>query len=188
MSNVLVTGGTGFIGSAIVKHLAENGHRVVVLSRSNRSSTEPTIKYVTWPKNMIDAESLFESPDIIINLAGDPINKGRWTEAKKRSIIESRVQSTRNIVEYIRQANHKPQLLINASAIGYYGFSDERQFTEQDIVAPHNFLTEVSEKWEGEALQAEAFGVRLVMARFGIVLGKQGGALQPMVLPYQPQT
>jgi uncharacterized protein (TIGR01777 family) len=186
MSNILITGGTGFIGSAIVKHLAASGHRLVVVSRTPRvSSPEDAVQYVVWPSDMSKAEQLSGEPDVVINLAGDPINKGRWTADKKRSIIESRVHSTEKVLTYMNNSVKKPKLLINASAIGYYGFSDEREFTEHDLIEPHNFLTEVSEKWEAEALKAERLGVRVVLARFGIVLGKSGGALAPMILPYK---
>jgi hypothetical protein len=186
MAQIMITGGTGFIGSAIVKSMVEQGHQIVVVTRSaERKSAHPAIRYTTFGEDGRDFSEQFGSPDVIINLAGDPINKGRWTDAKKSSIIESRVQTTRRIVSFIERLERKPALLINASAIGYYGFSEDRTFSETDRIEPHNFLTEVSAAWETEALRAESLGVRVALARFGIVLGSFGGALAPMVLPYK---
>ncbi len=186
MSTILITGGTGFIGSAIVKSLVKSGHTVLVISRSPQSATpQKNVHFISWPENIQQFEGKYGHITSVINLAGDPINKGRWTEQKKQSILNSRVNVTRKVVELIAGLSQKPEALISASAIGYYGFSEERIFSEEDRIPPSHFLTKISEVWEKEALRAEEHGVRVVLARIGIVLGKNGGALQPMALPYK---
>jgi uncharacterized protein (TIGR01777 family) len=186
MAHVLVSGGTGFIGKAVVQTLAAAGYRVTILSRfAGRHEESAVIRTVKWPDDVESFAATVGPIDVLINLAGDPINKGRWSAAKKRSILTSRVESTRNLLAIAKALPEPPNVLINASAIGYYGFDEQRTFTEHDIVHPHGFLTEVSDVWEEEALRAQSLGMRVVLARFGIVLGRGGGALAPMALPYK---
>lgn len=186
MATVLITGGTGFIGSAMVRGLQQEGHTLLVITRNpQRMKPSERVFYLAWPADPQTIEREFGNIDIIINLAGDPINKGRWTDAKKRSILDSRVNMTRKVTDAIHAFRQKPSVLINASAIGYYGFSETTVFRETDQVTGDHFLTKISEVWEQEAMRAEQDGVRVVLARFGIVLGRDGGALAPMVMPYR---
>lgn len=186
MSNVLITGGTGLIGRALVRHFADAGHQVTVISRSPKAQAAmKQVRYVSWPADMTQVNETFGAVDIIINLAGDPINKGRWTARKKQAIQDSRVHMTRKVIACIEHLSTKPKLLINASAIGYYRFSESERYTEQDVIEPQDFLGLVSAAWEQEARLAEGFGVRTVVARLGVVLARDGGALAPMVMPYK---
>jgi uncharacterized protein (TIGR01777 family) len=172
--NVLVTGATGFIGSSLVRRLAGAGHGISALSRNPdaaRASNLPVTAYYAWkPGAGVPAQAL-AGVDAVVNLAGESVN-GRWTVAKKRRILESRVLATRDVVNAIA-ASGKPPLLINASAVGHYGYRVDEVLTE-DSPAGRGFLAEVTKAWEQEAFRA---GGRVVIFRLGIVLGREGGAL-----------
>lgn len=178
---IAVAGGTGFVGKKLTDKLLGDGHEVYVLSRTKAGYDEnEKITYVKW----MQGDALTEPEvDVIVNLAGASIN-ARWTDDYKQKIIQSRLQATREVVRWIVSVKNKPQVLINASAIGFYGTDKTAVFTE-DITKPGNdYLAQVSSLWESEAMKAEELGIRVVRTRFGIVLGKSGGALQKMVLPY----
>ena len=163
--NIAISGASGFIGRHLLKSLAQAGHSLRALSRH-----APL------------AESLREA-DVIIHLAGEPVAQ-RWTAEAKRRIRESRVAGTRNLVEALATLPRRPEALICASAIGYYGSRGDEILTESS--APGSgFLPEVCVAWEREAQAAEAFGIRVVRVRTGVVLDAGGGALARMLPPFR---
>lgn len=189
---ILIAGGTGFIGSEVCKKLLKQDHEVVLLTRPN-SKLRPELKLpgISSLEYPYTAESeipvsLMEEVDGIINMAGEPIFTGRWTEEKKQNIVDSRINITRQIIEAIGRCddNKKPQVLVNASAVGYYGPQDDTIMTE-DSPPGDDFLARVCVAWEKEAAKAIPLGVRTVMLRTGIVLDKGGGALAQMLPPYR---
>lgn len=181
MLDIIIFGGSGFVGQHLAKYLEDRGYQVWIASRKEQE--------VSYGQNLVYAPeqvlSLFENRQheyAVINLAGQSINSGRWTAKRKRQILHSRVNLTQHIVEAINKVNRKPQSLINASAIGFYGYSDEESFTE-DNKEGEGFLAEVTQQWEAAANQAIS-DTRVVLARLGVVLGKDGGALPRMKMPY----
>jgi uncharacterized protein (TIGR01777 family) len=162
---ISISGASGFIGRHLMKSLAQAGHSLRALSR-----------------HAPPAESLREA-DAIIHLAGEPVAQ-RWTAAAKQRILDSRVVGTRNLVEALGRFTRRPETLICASAIGYYGSRGDEILTESS--APGSgFLPEVCVAWEREALAAEAFGIRVVRVRTGVVLDANGGALVRMLPPFR---
>lgn len=182
---IILTGGTGFIGSVLKKELLNKGHELILLTRSWRSSQEAGVTYAHWEDgNAGYWQHFLEEADAVIHLAGESVAAKRWTAKQKALITESRVLSTRTIVEGIKACRRKPKLLVNASAVGYYGHVAEEDVTEERSFGA-GFLAETCRHWEREAEQVKSAGVRLVIARFGLVLGKSGGALAKMKLPFQ---
>lgn len=179
---IAISGGTGFIGQSLCTHLASKGHTIYVLTRSSKPSVQPNIEYIKWSAD----ETVFPIPsiDAFINLGGESISSGRWTEKKKTQIIESRVFTTQGILRQLSALPKYPKTFINASAIGYYGTSLTHTFTEHDTRNGEDFLAATVMRWENEAKKAKDLGMRTVLTRFGIVLG-EGGALPKMTLPYQ---
>ena len=177
--NILITGATGFVGKRLCGVLSESGHQLTVLSRNAESAKTklPVINSAfSWDviREQPPAEA-FENIDAVIHLAGESVN-GRWDDAKKRQVRESRILGTRNLVEAIGALDNKPKILISASAIGYYGDRGDEILTES--AQPGNdFFAEVCSHWEAEASQAREFNLRVVNLRVGIVLGPDGGAL-----------
>ena len=182
---IIVAGGTGFIGHALVEELARQGHEVVVLSRRSGHASQSSVRFVEW-----DARSdgpwhaEVATADVVINLAGAPIADGRWTDARKRLLVESRVLSTRLLVDASAGRSAPLPLLISASGIGYYGPSDDRLLDEASPLG-QGFLAELSAAWEAEALRADRLGTRVVLLRTGMVLEQGGGALPRILLPFQ---
>lgn len=183
---VAITGATGFVGSRLVQRLQEQGHQPLILTR-NRAAAErafPNLEIVAYtPTESGDWQKAIAGCDAVVNLAGEPIAESRWTPQHKEEILNSRKLGTRKIVEAIAQANPKPKVLVNASAIGYYGTSETATFDETSPPG-NDFLAEVCQAWEAEAQKVKEMGVRLVIVRFGIVLGN-GGALAKMIPPFQ---
>lgn len=182
---VAIAGGTGFVGKAITKQLLDQNHEVFILTR-NRPITKSTqqIHYVQWLKNDDKPENQLENIDVFINLAGTSLNSGRWTASRKKQIVESRLAATNEIKRIISKLKQKPHTLLNASAIGYYGTSLTQTFTEQDILSPTDFLSTTVHEWELSAREIETLGVRVILMRFGVILGKEDGALPRIKLPY----
>ncbi|MGK7873102.1 MAG: TIGR01777 family oxidoreductase [Xenococcaceae cyanobacterium] len=189
---VAITGATGFVGSRLVEKLKAEGHQILVFTRNQErakrifpASAFPNLEVVAYlPTSSGDWQQAIAGCDAVVNLAGKPIAEERWTPKRKKEILESRQLGTRKIVEAIAQASSKPNVLINASAIGYYGTSETATFDETS--SPGNdFLAQVCKAWEAEAQKVKEAGVRLVIFRFGVVLGKGGGALAKMIVPFQ---
>ncbi|WP_170270295.1 TIGR01777 family oxidoreductase [Heliorestis acidaminivorans] len=185
--NIFVTGGTGFIGSALVKRLVQEGHTVWVLSRHEQKSST-SVKYIKTPLlGQPLSSAVFDSVDAVINLAGENIAGKRWSEQVKKDIVVSRLNTTSTIVEKLKEVarkQKKPLSLLNASAIGFYGTSLQKTFTE-DSGPGKGFLANLCQEWEAEALKAKEWGVSVALLRFGMVLGPNGGALKSMALPVQ---
>lgn len=184
--NVLVSGGTGFVGKALVRKLITSGKRVTLLSRDEERARKTfnykveAVRFEATGKEeperaVINAAS---ECDAIINLAGEPISDGRWTLPRRARILQSRVNGTRQLVRAIQRADKKPRVFISTSAVGYYGTSETITFDEDTHPAGNDFLASVAIAWEAAAQDA---GVRTVINRFGIVLGPDGGALSKML-------
>ena len=187
---VAITGATGFVGSRLVEKLNAAGDQIIVLTRNSSkarrvfpASNFPNVEAVEY--NAQSAGSWQESLsgcDGVVNLAGEPISE-RWSPEHKKAILESRQQITKTLVEAIGQANPRPKVLVNASAVGYYGTSETATFDETSP-SGNDFLAQVCQTWETEAQKVREAGVRLAIVRIGIVLGN-GGALAKMIGPYQ---
>ena len=178
---IIIFGGSGFVGQHLAKRLLAYGYEVWIPTRGLHSvSYGQAISY--QPDQVSTLLAKLESPYAIVNLAGESINAGRWSVKRKESILRSRIQVTQAIVQAIETSQLKPEVLVNASAIGYYGYSETDSFTE---TAPrgNGFLSEVTSEWERVASQASGH-TRVVLTRLGVVLGTNGGALPRMVLPY----
>lgn len=177
---VAIAGGTGFVGGALVAKLRSLGHSVVVLTRDPQAAKTKLgsdgIEFATYS----ELSSALSGCGGVINLAGEPIAENRWTPGIKQQILDSRIKTTEAIAQAINQANPKPQVLVNASALGFYGSSETATFDETSS-AGDDFLAEVCQAWE---TAAQAVTVRLVMLRIGIVLG-DGGALGKMLPPFR---
>lgn len=183
--HVAITGGTGFVGRALTDSLSNDGHTVSILTRHPGDNPAKTgVTYTPWLTAKHPSPSLAEPVDAIVNLAGESINSGRWTAKRKRHILDSRMTATANVIEMIKNAHQKPKVLINASAVGYYGMSESNTFNEASEINSDDFLANVVRRWEDEAAQAQAYDVRAVFTRFGVILGDQG-VLPLMTLPYK---
>ena len=167
-ARVLVSGASGLIGSALLPALQTSGYEVTRLVRGAPSSRD-----VAWDPSRPLAPQSVSGFDAVIHLAGESI-VGRWTEAKKRRIRESRVQGTRNLAEALAAAPQRPRVLISASAIGYYGDRGEEVLRE-DSASGVDFLSEVCREWEAAAEPATKAGIRTVQMRFGVGLSRSGG-------------
>ena len=188
LMTIVLSGGTGFIGKALVKRLLEAGHTVMLLSRrperSRQSGTE-SLQIISWDGRTLGAwVQGINGADAVINLAGETIAEKRWTAAQKAKILKSRIEATRALVSAIAQVKKRPSVLVNASAVGYYGDVESGDVTESHPKGK-GFLADVCEQWEQEARKAEALGVRVVLLRTGIVLEKEGGALAKMLPPFK---
>jgi len=179
---ILITGGTGFVGTHLTLRLVQDGNEVTILTRSPEGSkgTSPGISYLQGdPTHEGPWQEAIKNHDTIINLAGASIFS-RWTEERKRAIRESRVLTTRNIVKGIGVTSKREITCFSTSAVGYYGFHGDEELTEES--APGNdFLANLAVEWEAEALKGRDKGARVVITRFGIVLGEKGGALGQMI-------
>jgi uncharacterized protein (TIGR01777 family) len=185
MMNILMTGATGLVGTALVKALAVDGHTIYRLQRAGKEKPgEAAERVVDVPWNPADGEisGVIGSADAAINLAGASIMSGRWTDKRKAVLRSSRVETTRGLVNAMAKLNPRPGVLISASAVGYYGNRGDEILTEKSEVG-RGFLAELASEWEAEAMRAEAYGVRVTRARFGIILAKEGGALPQMMAP-----
>lgn len=178
---IAILGGTGFIGKRLVQRCQEQGHHVYLLTRHPENKQDHTLSFIKWP---IPEQDLPLTFDAVINLAGETINQ-RWTTSAKSAILHSRVQTTQTLVRMLEQGLIKTPMMVNGSAVGYYGHSDTEVFNEESTVSPQDFLAEVVHAWEKEADKIPSLGIRVIKARFGVVLDLHGGALPKMILPYK---
>ena len=180
--HILVTGATGFIGKRLCEALVLTGHDVTALVRNPKTMPDMAMPLrVVTSLSQISADSRF---DAIINFAGAPIAAGRWNAVKKAGFIESRLAVTRSVLELLARLHTKPEVLINGSAVGWYGLRGDEQLEETDQ-STDCFTHKLCSAWEAEAMKAKAMGVRPVLLRIGIVLGTQGGALTSMLTPFE---
>ncbi|MCB8976134.1 MAG: TIGR01777 family protein [Ardenticatenaceae bacterium] len=189
---VIITGGTGLIGSALAKNLAADGHEVISLSRNPAKHTFPQgVRGVEWDsKTAVGWGHLADGVDAIVNLAGAPIAgtglfPSRWTAERKRRIRQSRIDAGTAVTEAVAAATNKPKLIVQSSGIDYYGnVPSDKVITE---TSPHGrgFLADVTVDWENSTAEVEAMGVRRVIIRTGIVLSMESGALPITVLPFK---
>jgi uncharacterized protein len=187
---VAITGATGFVGSRLVQRLQKQNINVVVLTRNVARAKSvfpatafPNVEILAIPTTSDAWQSAIAGCDGVVNLAGEAIAESRWTPERKQEILNSRKLITEKIVEAIKNANPKPSVLVNASAIGYYGTSETASFDENSS-SGNDFLAEVCQTWESAAQLVKEAGVRLVILRLGIVLG-DGGALGKMITPFK---
>jgi len=177
---IFVTGGTGFVGTWLIKALIEQGHDITILTRRAIHDDTSGVEYVQGnPMTSGKWQQVAAEHEVMINLTGENIF-GRWTEAKKEAIRNSRILTTANLVEAIARRQGKETRLFSASAVGYYGFHGDEILTE-DSPSGGDFLGSVARQWEAEAKKAESFEAKVVLCRFGVVLGKHGGALEKML-------
>jgi uncharacterized protein len=176
--NIFITGGLGFVGTKLTTMLIQNGHQITVIERNPGNKPDP-------PRgvSVIEADASKPGPwqdtlaghDAVINLAGVSIFS-RWSKQKKNDIYNSRVLITRNVVEALKKRTGKKTDFLSASAVGYYGFHGDESITESDV-SGDDFLARVCRDWEAEALKSLRYGARVVITRFGVILGGSGGAL-----------
>lgn len=179
---IVVAGGSGFLGEPLVKRLLARGDDVAVLTRN--ATRIRAGRALEWDARSQGAWSdEVTSADAILNLAGENIGEGRWTAERKKRMVASRVDATRAIVEALRREPARPRTMINASAVGFYGNRGD-ELLDENSARGEGFLAELVERWEAAAREAESLA-RLVVLRFGVVLGGDGGALKKMSLPFK---
>lgn len=182
--NIAITGGTGLVGRALTRQLQQHGHDVTILTRGE-SKTEDGITYIQYLQDGASPEDHLQHIDGFVNLAGVSLNSGRWTEETKTAIYESRIDATEEVLRIIRHMEKPPHVLINASAVGIYPPSKVKEYTEQETALSDDFLGTTVRHWEATANKASDYGVRVAMARFGVILHKDAQSLQLMALPYK---
>ncbi|WP_404415429.1 TIGR01777 family oxidoreductase [Marinospirillum sp.] len=173
---VLVTGGTGFIGQALCPLLLQQGHQVVLLTRQLKPRLPEGVKEFVNQLQELEKDSI----EAVINLAGAGIADKRWSEERKKRLVNSRVETTRQLVKWMITQNSPPQVLVSASAVGYYGEQGDRIITEDTPPEP-GFTHDLCAAWEAEALRAEEQGIRVCLVRTGVVLDQGGGSLAKML-------
>ena len=186
--NILITGGTGFIGSKLTHAFRKDRHHVYILTRQEQTTEHPYIHYIKYDDSNFDnldwTEELPEDFDLIYNLAGASLNQ-KWTEEYKDLILSSRLNMTHMLYKWLDQSGIKPLAFINASAVGYYPTSEIVEYDEFDKLSSSNFLSDVVNRWEAAAAKLETLGIRVVYSRFGLVLDKDNGALPLMEKLYK---
>jgi uncharacterized protein len=184
---IVLAGATGFVGSALVRRLLEDGHSLTVLSRrvdAFKDMPSQNLKVEIWDGKTAGVwTQALEGADAVVNLAGESIAAGRWTSARKKALRDSRLETTRALVQAIAALSNKPKLLINASAVGFYGDVPRGPVTESSL-GGRGFLAELCAAWESEARKAEGHGLRVVLLRLGVVLEREGGALPKFLTPF----
>jgi uncharacterized protein (TIGR01777 family) len=177
---ILLTGGTGLIGTRLGQALIDDGHDVTILTRDKAKAAKFT-GHVT----LIDRLEDLRTVDIIINLAGESLSNGLWTRKKKQALYDSRLKLTQSLTDWISAAPEKPKHLINASAIGYYGHSETLEFSEHTKGGEHDLAYDLCRQWEAAAQQAARHGVEVSYVRLGLVMALEGGALAQMLFPFE---
>jgi uncharacterized protein (TIGR01777 family) len=183
---IIIAGGTGLIGTALTKSLILDGNQVWILSRNPGSANfVDGAQRVGWDgRSTTGWEGLVSQVDAIVNLAGDSLGSGSWTKARKMRIISSRVEAGQAIIAAISMANPHPKVLIQASAVGFYGPHASEPVTE-DFPLGRGFLADVCKEWEASSQSVEVLGVRRVVIRTGVVISRDADAFQRLLLPYR---
>lgn len=188
MSTILITGGTGLLGTDLTKMLTDRGHRVIILSRTQKPYANSNITYASWDvkAQTIDTKAVADA-DYIVHLAGANVADKRWTSDRKKEIVESRTQSSALLIKALHQIPNKVEAVISASAIGYYGDDEMRSLQKKDFTEEmppdKEFLGETCRLWEESIVPVQKAGKRLVKFRIGIVLSNDGGALPEFKKP-----
>ena len=190
MTNILITGGTGFVGSHIINEITKRDPEVTKIYILSRNPAKISKKF---PKiaNLLFGFSDFKALDkktkfkYIINLAGEPIAEKKWSEKQKEKLRQSRIKTTKDLVEFIGELAVKPKTLISASAVGYYGSQDSDELLDEESDFNEEFTHFLCKDWEDQANLAKNHGVRVCNTRFGIVIGKNGGAVKKMLTPFK---
>jgi len=184
---ILITGSSGFVGTALTRELLRAGHTVCRLVRPGTAAAatrSPQGFDVNWNPATGELGGAAVGADAVINLAGASIADARWTPLRKQLLRTSRTETTRALVAALAKMAARPRVFISASATGYYGNRGDETLTEASTPG-NGFLSEIAKEWEAEAVKAEALGIRVVLARFGVILAKHGGALPQMIRPFQ---
>lgn len=180
--DILLSGGTGFIGGFLTKALLERGDSVTIISRNpKREKASERVCFISWDDNLTKAVS---ASDAVINLAGSNLFDKRWNDKVRKEIVVSRVFATSSLVKAIQDAGKKPKVFLSGSAVGYYGNRGSERLTEESAPSD-DFLSKVCQRWEEEALKLNESAVRTVITRVGIVQHPSDGALQKMLLPFK---
>ncbi|MDO9595464.1 MAG: TIGR01777 family oxidoreductase [Lutibacter sp.] len=180
MASILVTGGTGFIGRALCDLLRTKGHTVLILSRTK--TDKPNTFYWNLAERYIDPAAIINT-DYIIHLAGEGIADKRWTAQRKKDLINSRVETANLLFEKVKELNPNLKGFIAASGIGYYGATTSEKIYEENDAVGEDFISEICKVWEKASLQFDAINIRTVIFRTGVVLAKEGGALEKLSQP-----
>ena len=175
--DILITGGTGFIGQRLCQRLLAAGHRVTVLTRSPGRAGQAGVQYIGALGDVGPVHA-------VVNLAGEPLLEGRWNPARKQAMLASRIGTTQALLDWMARLPTRPQVLVSGSAIGYYGPRDATPLDESASPG-HDFAAMLCRQWEAEALKADDLGVRTCLVRSGIVLVRGGGALARMLPPFR---
>src|SRR6266436_287637 len=183
---ILIAGSSGLVGTALGSVLARAGHTVCRLVRPQSAAGEGATEgfAVAWNPATGELGGAGVGADAVVNLAGASIADGRWSAQRKELLRSSRIDTTRALVNALARMNARPSVLVSASAIGIYGHRGNETLTEESRPGT-GFLAGLAQEWEGEALKAEALGIRVVLARFGIILAREGGALPKMMVPFK---
>ncbi|MCB0212102.1 MAG: TIGR01777 family oxidoreductase [Anaerolineae bacterium] len=184
---VLITGGTGLIGRRLITQLLKDSHDVSILSRKSLKPAwmSSKVTFLQWDgKTAKGWGNHLEAVDAVVNLAGAGVADARWTDERKQLILNSRVNAGQAVVEAFAATENKPQVLIQASGVGYYGTDEEKTFTEADGPGD-DFMADVCVQWEASTAPVEAMGVRRVIIRTGVVFDPEGGALPKLTMPFK---
>lgn len=180
--SVLISGGTGLVGSELVKLLQKNGHEVRLLSRSKGKGETPPVFQWDYKKEYIE-EGAFDGVDTLVHLAGAGVADKRWTKDRKEEILKSRTQTSNLLYEKLKNTDHNVRTLVAASAVGYYGMDTGDTNLREKSPAGHDFLAEVVKAWEDSTSRFTELGIRVVQIRIGVVLSNEGGALPKLLAP-----
>ena len=184
---IVLAGGTGFLGGALTARFTGDGHDVRILSRAASHAPAARVSYVAWTPDGSSGPwaPVVDGADAVVNLAGAGLADKRWTAARKRELISSRLRSTQSLVTAIRAARQRPKVFIQNCAVGYYGFAHGDEPLDERAAAGNDFLARLCVDWEAAAGPVADLGCRLVTARTGVVLARDGGALPKMMLPFR---
>lgn len=177
----LITGGTGFVGRRLVGRLLNEGHEVTVYSRQSTKEVRGLLSHRVKPVRSLDLVNSNSVFDAVVNLAGEGIADKRWSQARKKVLLDSRINTTRELIAVMERLNTKPKAFISASAVGYYGMDHGTTLLDEAAPAGTGFAASLCARWENEAKKAESLGIRTCLVRIATVMHPEGGALQKLL-------